>query len=452
MSEDMKNTMEDNKEEVVVEVVEEVKEAEDTLEKSQIVENDTKDTKDAESVVPQEEGMMNIMEEIEKSLVQLHQGDIVNGKVISVTDKEIMVNVSYKSDGIIPRNEISNDDYIVPSEIVSEGDEIEVYVIKVNDGEGNVLLSRKRVEMQDNWKELESVCESGEEINVKVIEAVNGGVIALTKGVRGFIPASLLSNTYVDDLKDFIGESFNVQVIELNRRKNRVVLSRKKVLEKEKEALKKETLEKLEKGQRIKGKVRNIVSFGAFVDIGGIDGLIYISELSWSRIKHPSEILNVGDEVEVDIIDIDKSTEKISLSLKQMHPKPWDKIKENYNIGDVITGKVVRIVDFGAFVEVIPGVDGLVHISEISNKYVEKPAKELEVNQEVTAKIIDINVEQKRISLSIAKTLEEEVVEEIEEVKNKVEEKEKPLKVDEKKHVNDHSEITIADIINKSHS
>ncbi|PHS36632.1 MAG: 30S ribosomal protein S1 [Alkaliphilus sp.] len=393
--------------------------------------------------------MLNIMEEIEKSMVQLHSGDIVNGKVISVTDKEIMVNVSYKSDGVIPRNEISSDDSIVPSDVVSEGDEIEVYVIKVNDGEGNVLLSRKRVEMQGNWKELESVCESGEEINVEVIEAVNGGLIALTKGVRGFIPASLLSNTYVDDLKNFIGESFNVQVIEINRRKNKVVLSRKKVLEKEKQALKKAALEKLEKGQRIKGKVRNIVSFGAFVDIGGIDGLIYISELSWSRIKHPSEILNVGDEVEVDIIDIDKSTEKISLSLKQTQPQPWDKIKEKYNIGDVITGKVVRIVDFGVFVEVISGVDGLVHISEISNKYVEKPAKELEVNQEVTAEIIDINIEQNRISLSIAKTLEEEVVEE---VKNEVEEKEKPSKNAEKEHANDHSEITIADIINKSRS
>ncbi|MGV8145001.1 MAG: 30S ribosomal protein S1 [Alkaliphilus sp.] len=435
MSEDMKNTTEDNQE-----VVEEGKY---TLPEIQDIKEDEKDT---ESVVQNGEvGMQNIMEEIEKSLVQLHQGDIVNGKVISVTDSEIMVNVSYKSDGIIPRNEIASDDSILPSEIVSEGDEIEVYVIKVNDGEGNVLLSRKRVEMQGNWKELEIIRESGEEITVNVVEAVNGGLIALSKGIRCFIPASLVSNTYVDDLKSFIGESFNVQVIELNRRKNKAVLSRKPVLAKEQQILKQEALEKLEKGQRIKGKVRNIVSFGAFVDIGGIDGLIYISELSWRRIKHPSEVLSVGDELEVEVLDINKSTEKISLSLKQTQPKPWDKIEEKYNIGDVITGKVVRIVDFGVFVEVIPGVDGLVHISEISNKYVEKPAQELKVDQEVNAKIIDINIEQKRISLSIAKTMEEEIVEE---VKDEAKDGEKAIETAKTEHINDHSEVTIADAIN----
>ncbi|MCD5413825.1 MAG: 30S ribosomal protein S1 [Clostridiales bacterium] len=393
-----------------------------------------------------QETMTGMLDEIEKSMVQLHNGDIVKGKVISVNDSEILVNVSYKSDGIITRDEMSSDATIAPSELVSEGDEIEVYVLKVNDGEGNVLLSKKRVEAQSNWAELVRIYENDEILVTKGLEAVNGGLITISKGVRCFIPASLLSNTYVEDLNEYIGESLNVQIIEMERKKNRIILSRKPVLEKEKQIAKCEALEKLEKGQRIKGKVRNIVAFGAFVDLGGIDGLIYISELSWSRIKHPSELLSVGDEIEVEIIDIDKSTEKISLSLKQLQPRPWDIVKENYKIGDIITGKVVRIVDFGAFVEVIPGVDGLVHISEISHDYIEKPTQVLKVEQEVNAKILDINIEKKRISLSISKTIEIEIIKNVKPENS--EETEKPV---EDEYTNNHSEVTIADIVNNNH-
>lgn len=358
--------------------------------------------------------MQNFMDEIEKSMVRLHRGDIVTGKVINVTDNEIMVNVGYKSDGIIPKEEITNDHTINPRSIVSIGDEIKVYVIKVDDGEGNVLLSKKRVDVQKGWDDLEKIKDSEALLETKIIEVVKGGVISLSRGIRCFIPASQVSDTYVENLSSFLGKTFNTKIIEIDKRRNKVVLSRKTVIKQEKEELKKEIFAKLEKGQRIKGEVKNIADFGAFIDIGGIDGLIHISDLSWNRVKHPSELLKIGDHVEVEVLDLDKEKEKISLGLKQTQPHPWQVAGEKYQAGDIVEGKVVRMLDYGAFVELEHGVDGLVHISEISDKYVTKPSQELELGQVVQAKVLDINIEQKRISLSIAAANKPEVEEEAE--------------------------------------
>ncbi len=358
--------------------------------------------------------MQNFMDEIEKSMVRLHRGDIVTGKVINVTDNEIMVNVGYKSDGIIPKEEITNDHTINPRSIVSIGDEIKVYVIKVDDGEGNVLLSKKRVDIQKGWDDLEKIKDSEALLETKIIEVVKGGVISLSRGIRCFIPASQVSDTYVENLSSFLGKTFNTKIIEIDKRRNKVVLSRKTVIKQEKEELKKEIFAKLEKGQRIKGEVKNIADFGAFIDIGGIDGLIHISDLSWNRVKHPSELLKIGDHVEVEVLDLDKEKEKISLGLKQTQPHPWQVAGEKYQAGDIVEGKVVRMLDYGAFVELEHGVDGLVHISEISDKYVTKPSQELELGQVVQAKVLDINIEQKRISLSIAAANKPEVEEEAE--------------------------------------
>ena len=346
--------------------------------------------------------MMNFMEEIEKSMVRLRTGEVVTGKVINVTDNEIMVNVGYKSDGIIPKDEISNDMTVNPKSLVNIGDEIKVYIIKVDDGDGNVLLSKKRVDAQKGWEDLEKIMESEALLETKVIEAVRGGVVCISRGIRCFIPASQLSDSYVENLQSFVGKSFNTKIIELDRKKNKAVLSRKPVLQNEKLEKRKEVLATLKTGQLVKGTVRNITNFGAFIDLGGVDGLIHISDLSWNRVKHPSEVLKLGDQVEAIVLEFDTNTSKISLGLKQTVPQPWDIVESKYKIGDTVEGKVVRLVDFGAFLEIENGVDGLVHISEISDKFISKPSQALEIGQVVNAKILDINVEQKRMSLSIA--------------------------------------------------
>ena len=345
--------------------------------------------------------MQNLMEEIERSMVQLHRGDIVSGKVINVSENEIIVNVGYKADGIIPKQEISNDNTIDPRDIAKEGDEINVYVIKVDDGEGNVLLSKKRVDAEKGWQDLEKINESQSLVETKVIEAVRGGVISISRGIRCFIPASQLSNRYVDDLDAFVGKSFNTKVIEFDRKRNKVVLSRKTVLLDELKEKKNQVFSQLEKGQNVRGEVRQITDFGAFIDIGGMDGLVHISEMSWGRVKHPSEVLKIGDSVEVEVLDFDKVSERISLSLKNTQPEPWENVDQNYQIESIVEGKVVKLVDFGAFVELEPGLDGLVHISEISKEHIAKPSDILTVGQKVSIRILDINKEEKRMSLSM---------------------------------------------------
>lgn len=345
--------------------------------------------------------MENLMEEIEKSMVKLHRGDIVTGKVINVTENEITVNIGYKADGIIPKSEISNDTSIDPRDIVEIGDEIKVYVIKIDDGEGNVLLSKKKVDIEKGWQDLEKIKEADSLVETKVIEAVRGGVVSVSRGIRCFIPASQLSDKYVENLNSFIGKTFNTKIIEFDRRKNKVVLSRKVVLVDELKEKRNEVFSKLQKGQRIRGEVKQITDFGAFVDIGGVDGLVHISEISWGKVKHPSDVLKNGDLVEVEVLDFDKSSGKISLSLKNTQPQPWDTVEEDYKIGDIVEGRIVKLLEFGAFVELKPGLDGLVHISQISDKHIAKPSDVLSINEKVKVKILDINKEEKRISLSI---------------------------------------------------
>ncbi|QUH20750.1 30S ribosomal protein S1 [Alkaliphilus sp. B6464] len=358
--------------------------------------------------------MQNLMEEIEKTMVRLRRGEIVTGKVINVTHNEIIVNLGYKSDGVIPKNEISNDTTINPIEVAKEGDEIKVYVLSLDDGEGNVLLSKKRVDMVKGWDDLEKIKDAQSLVETKIIEAVRGGVVAVARGIRCFIPASQLSDRYVDDLKSFEGKNFNTKVIEIDRRKNKVVLSRKLVLEEENKNKKLELFSNLEKGTRIKGEVKRITDFGAFVDIGGVDGLIHISELSWGRIKHPTEVVKVGDIVEVEVLDFEKAKGKVALGLKQTQQQPWEAALEKYPIGSVVEGKVVRLVDFGAFVELELGLDGLVHISQISEKHISKPSEELHIGQKIDVKVLDIKPDEKRISLSITAVDEESETEEIE--------------------------------------
>ncbi|MTI48145.1 bifunctional 4-hydroxy-3-methylbut-2-enyl diphosphate reductase/30S ribosomal protein S1 [Sporosalibacterium faouarense] len=378
-----------------------------------------------------ENSMNDMLEAIENSMVDLNRGDVVEGEVISVNDTEVMVNIGYKSDGIIKRSELSNDPNVQPTEIVKSGDKISVFIIKLDDGEGNVLLSKRRVDDIKHWEELEEIFNEEKVVSTKIIEAVNGGLIALVNGIRGFMPASHVAVKYVDDLNEYLGQEMDVKIIEFNSEKNRVILSRK-VIEKEEVAAKREKLwETLEKGAEIEGVVKRLTNFGAFVDIGGVDGLIHISDLSWGRIKHPSEVVKEEDKVKVVVLDFDKGNGKISLGLKQTIKHPWDDINSKYSEGDIVEGKVVNLVDFGAFVELEPGLDGLVHISQISNEHIAKPSDKLEAGQKVMVKIIEIKEDEKRLSLSIK------------EAENKEAE---PVK-EEKAESKDEQDVTIGDII-----
>ncbi len=346
--------------------------------------------------------MQDLMEEIEKTMVRLRRGDVVTGEIINVTDSEITVNLGYKSDGIIPKEEISNDMTINPSDIAKEGEKIEVYVLSLDDGEGNVLLSKRKVAIVKGWNELEKIKEEGSTVEANVVEAVKGGVIAIVHGIRCFIPASHISDRYVDDLKVFEGQTLNTKIIEIDRRKNKVILSRKVVLEEENKIKREELFSRLEKGLRIEGEIKRITNFGAFVDIGGVDGLIHISELSWGRVKHPTEVVNVGDIVEVEVLSFDEEKGRVSLGLKQTRPHPWETAEQKYPVGSIVEGKVVRLVDFGAFVELELGLDGLVHISQISKEHIAKPSDELHIGQKVKVKVLDIKPDDRRISLNIS--------------------------------------------------
>lgn len=353
---------------------------------------------------------------LEESLVTLHTGDVVKGTVIQIVNEEVSVNLGYKSDGVVPRGEFSSDPTVIPSTLVQPGDEIEVFVVRVNDGDGNVLLSKKRIEAQKGMEDIEVAFNEKAVVTGLVTEVVKGGLIAVVNGVRVFIPSSQVSNRFIEDLNVFKGKELDFNIIEMDRVKRRIIGGRKALVEKEIGAKRVALFASIEAGSKVNGTVSRLTDFGAFVDLGGVDGLIHISEMSWGRISNPKEILKEGQTVEVFVLDVDKEKGKISLSLKDSNLNPWKIAVEKYAVGTIVEGKVVRMVPFGAFVELEPGVDGLIHISQIANKHVVKPEDELKVGEIISVKVLEVNSEQKKISLSKRQTeapSEEEVVEEV---------------------------------------
>ncbi len=351
----------------------------------------------------------NFAEEFEKTLVRIRNGQILTGSVVQIVDGEVCVNIGYKSDGFIPRSEFSADADVNPADVVNIGDQIEVEVLKVNDGEGNVLLSRKNVESKKMWDNLIQ----DENIQDKVFEGigkevVKGGLIATIDGVRAFIPASQLSTKYIEKIDEFVGQSIKLKVIEVDKARKRIVASHKAVMLAEAEEARKQKWAQLEVGAKVKGVVRRITDFGAFVDIGGIDGLVHVTDVAWGRVKHPSDVLSIGQEIEVLIRDVDVEKQRVSLGYKQLQPKPWTMADKKYPVGSIVEGKVVRIVPFGAFVALEPTIDGLIHISQVGVKRIVKVEDEINVGDIVRCKVLDVNPEAKRISLSRREVILEE--------------------------------------------
>lgn len=356
--------------------------------------------------------MNDLMDEIEKSLRLPRGGEIVTGKVHQVTDKEVIVNLGCKKDGILPLSEVSLEDGQTLADVFKVDDEIQAKVIKTDDGDGGILLSKKKLEISANWDEIVKALEDKTVLEVKVTRPVNGGVIAEYKEVSGFIPLSQLSDHYVENAEEFVGQTMEVRVSRVDQRRNRAVFSHKLFLNEEKDKLVAEIWENLNVDDVVEGTVMRFTDYGAFVDIGGIDGLLHISEISWGKLKHPQEVLSIGEKINVKVLSMNAEKGKISLGLKQNQPEPWSVIDDNYQVGQVIEGKVVQIKEYGAFVELEPGLDGLVHISEVAHKRVGNIADELEIGQIVTAKILEIDKDRKRISLSIRETIEPPVEEE----------------------------------------
>ena len=328
------------------------------------------------------------------------EGDIVTGNVVRIDKDEVLVDIGYKSEGVIPVNELSIRKNVNTSDEVTLGEEIDALVMTKEDADGRLILSKKRARFEKAWKRIEGAFESGEPVTGTVIEVVKGGLI-LDLGVRGFLPASLVDIRRVQDLQEYVGQELNCRVIEMNRNRNNVVLSRRAVLEEERKEVRQQIIDELNVGDVVEGTISNIVDFGAFVDLDGIDGLIHISELSWTHINHPSEVLQVNQKVKVKVLDIDRDRQRISLGLKQTQEDPWQKIVAQHKVGDVVEGRVTKIVAFGAFVEIYEGIEGLVHISELANRHVERPDEVVSVGQIVQVKIIEVDSERRRLSLSI---------------------------------------------------
>jgi len=351
----------------------------------------------------------NEKKQLEEALTvkELHKGDIVKGVVVQVGDDEVLVDVGGKSEGVIPMRECSCCDIRSPKDMFSVGDEVEVAVIRVQDDEGKILLSKRKADAEKAWDELAEAVNEKKLVEGVVMEVVKGGLL-MDVGVQAFMPASLVERGYVEDLARYVGERLQARVIEVRKESRKVILSRKAVVEEEYNKLRAALWEEIEEGQVRKGTVRRMTNFGAFVDLGGIDGLLHVSEMAWYRVGHPSEILKENDEIEVFVLGIDKENEKVSLSLKKIVPNPWDKIEQKYSQGQVVTGKVVRLVPFGAFVELEPGVDALVHISQLSHKRIGTPGEVVSVGEQVTAMVIDVDTEKHKISISIKELAEKE--------------------------------------------
>jgi small subunit ribosomal protein S1 len=336
------------------------------------------------------------------------EGEVVSGRVVRIDNDEVLVDIGYKSEGVIPQNELSIRKNVDPHDEVELGEEVDALVLTKEDQDGRLIMSKKRARFEKAWRRIEAAAESGEPVEGTVIEVVKGGLI-IDLGVRGFLPASLVDIRRVPNLDEFMSQKIECKVIELNRSRNNVVLSRRAVLEEERKEQRQEILDRLQPGLVVEGVISNIVDFGAFVDLNGIDGLIHISELSWSHVNHPSEVIAIGDQVQVKVLDIDRDRQRISLGLKQTQEDPWQRVVSMYHVGDELEGKVTKVVTFGAFVEILDGVEGLVHISELAPYHVENPREIVEPGAELKVKILEIDSERRRLSLS-AKRVEGQVL------------------------------------------
>jgi small subunit ribosomal protein S1 len=338
----------------------------------------------------------------------IEEGQVVTGHVVRIDKDEVLVDIGYKSEGVIAANELSIRKSVDPKDEVHLGEEVDAIVLIKEDQDGRLMMSKKRARFEKAWRRIETAAESGEPVEGTVIEVVKGGLI-IDLGVRGFLPASLVDIRRVPNLDEYMGTKIESKVIELNRSRNNVVLSRRAVLEEERKEVRQQILDRLQPGSVVEGQISNIVDFGAFVDLDGIDGLIHISELSWSHVNHPSEILTIGDTVKVKVLDIDRDRQRISLGLKQTQEDPWQRIVDTYNVGDELEGKVTKVVTFGAFVEILDGVEGLVHISELAPHHVESPREVVHPGDEIRVQILEIDSERRRLSLS-AKRVEDQIL------------------------------------------
>ena len=350
----------------------------------------------------------NFEEMLEESLKSLNTDEKVHGVVVGISPTEVYVDVGRKQAGFIPVSELSNDPSAKPEDLVKIGDEMDLLIMKTNDQEGTIMLSKRRVDAMKGWDEIAEAMEQNEVLSGKVIEVVKGGVIVLKGAMRVFVPASQATASRGEDLNELMGKEVRFRIIEVNRQRRRAVGSIRSVLREERKAAQEKFWEQVEEGQTYTGKVKSLTNFGAFVDLGGVDGMVHISELSWNRIKHPSEVLNVGDTVEVYVKGLDRENGKISLGYKRPEDNPWVKLEREYPVGTVCDAKIVGMTQFGAFASVIPGIDGLIHISQIADHRIEKPQDVLKVGDEVKVKITEIDFERHRVSLSIRALLEEQ--------------------------------------------
>jgi small subunit ribosomal protein S1 len=363
------------------------------------------DTSTDASIVAGSDGLLleidgRIVPNYDATIRPFAEGDVVTGTVVRIDKDEVLVDIGYKSEGVIPSNELSIRKSVDPHDEVELGEEVDALVLTKEDPDGRLIMSKKRARFEKAWRRIEAAAESGEPVEGTVIEVVKGGLI-IDLGVRGFLPASLVDIRRVPNLDEFMSQKIECKVIELNRSRNNVVLSRRAVLEEERKEQRQEILDRLQPGLVVEGQISNIVDFGAFVDLNGIDGLIHISELSWSHVNHPSELLSIGDTVAVKVLDIDRDRQRISLGLKQTQEDPWQRVVSMYNVGDELEGKVTKVVTFGAFVEILDGVEGLVHISELAPYHVENPREIVQPGMDVRVKILEIDSDRRRLSLSV---------------------------------------------------
>ncbi|OJF16990.1 MAG: 30S ribosomal protein S1, partial [Bacillaceae bacterium G1] len=349
--------------------------------------------------------MMEEMNTEMASMQMIQPGDTVKGKVVKVEDKVALVDIGYKHEGILTIGEVSNVHIDKVSDVLKEGDEIDVRVLRIDNEEDKVFLSKRAVDRERAWEDLQKKFETGEVFEAPVVNIVKGGLV-VDVGVRGFIPASMVERHYVEDFSDYKGKTLTLKVVELDKEQNKVILSHRAVVEDELNRKKQEVLERLKPGDVVEGQVQRLTDFGAFVDLGGIDGLVHVSEIAWHHVDKPSDVLKEGDAVKVKILNVDKENERVSLSIKETLPGPWDEARDCFAVGQIVEGTVKRLVPFGAFVELMPGVEGLVHISQIARRRIGTPEEELKEGQHVKVKILDVNFDAQRISLSIKEAQE----------------------------------------------